>query len=368
MNVFRARKVAGGKHRRLEIYYLGALCCCCALACLLWTSVGTIRSLKERSIGIRTKKKGHDDVSNASNYDYDSDSDSDSDSNTKTIITRMFINPTDANSNANLSHGTNDETSHIDAINNSTIGVNHADFGDSTMIIQQSSASSHQNIARSPTGGDRNSTDSDWDDNKPYFIVHIGPSKTGTTTIQKESVALEDVLARDDYVYMGKFSKRKYQLHGYRALKQDSCLFETESYLLNNTGKDHHQALAMDVPCWNERMTNLQQFHKNVVVSEEAYSFSLLQKLLNAISTAFRDWNLLYVVTYRRYAEWMLSALKQKHYRVQCVGEKSKWYVNATRGGRLCLEPMHFLNWKQYNKEVISNYGTDQDQECKHSS
>ena len=250
-----------------------------------------------------------DQYHNQLSYTNVSHSDSHSDS---TTVASMILHPRDANT-ANLSHGTHDKT---------------------------------------------NSTDWDWDDNKPYFIVHIGPSKTGTTTIQKESVALEDVLAHDDYVYMGRHAQRKYLKQGYKALKEDSCLFETESYLLNDTGKDK-ALMATDVPCWNNRMSNLQQYHKNIVVSEEALSYRLPQNALNAIHTAFRDWNLLYhVATYRRYAEWMLSALKERQSKGNCVGAKSKWYVNATQVGSLCLEPMRFLPWKIYANEVISNYGT----------
>jgi len=37
-------------------------------------------------------------------------------------------------------------------------------------------------------------------DSKPYLVVHIGPSKTGTSTTQKDSFMFTDVLDLDGYL------------------------------------------------------------------------------------------------------------------------------------------------------------------------
>ena len=89
------------------------------------------------------------------------------------------------------------------------------------------------------------------------------------------------------------------------------------------------------MPCWNERVAKLNTLYlKNstsIIWSDEAYSFARntkvhTQHVYETFRTIFEDdWNLLFVVAYRRYAEWLLSSLKQRHLKVHCVGEKSAW-------------------------------------------
>ena len=44
---------------------------------------------------------------------------------------------------------------------------------------------------------------------KPYFYIYVGPGKTGTTTVQDTFSKLdkEGILEKDNYVYLGRFSR-----------------------------------------------------------------------------------------------------------------------------------------------------------------
>jgi len=167
--------------------------------------------------------------------------------------------------------------------------------------------------------------------NKPYLIVHIGPSKTGTSTLQHDSCDFEEALALDNYIYGGRYSKREYHQASF-ILDEDVCLYETEAYLLNFTStKNHTENKAIDVPCWKEKISKFNKFsNSNFVISDEAFSYYATNKknlkyyaALNTVLSS--DWNLFYVVTYRRYAEWLLSAIKENNPKAKCSGRESEW-------------------------------------------
>eukprot|EP00554_Chaetoceros_debilis_P008410 CAMPEP_0194104682 /NCGR_PEP_ID=MMETSP0150-20130528/5019_1 /TAXON_ID=122233 /ORGANISM="Chaetoceros debilis, Strain MM31A-1" /LENGTH=561 /DNA_ID=CAMNT_0038792311 /DNA_START=41 /DNA_END=1723 /DNA_ORIENTATION=- len=244
--------------------------------------------------------------------------------------------------------------------------------------------------------------------NKPNLIMHIGPSKTGTSTIQKSSRTFTNILAKDAYIYAGKFGVIKPAKKATnKILKVDDCFFETEAYLLNRTrtaGKgsgsgsgsgssgnstdtdDGHRnnsnknnnKKATDVPCWKKRVARLNTLYlennTNVIWSDEAYSFAgntkvHTQHVYEIFRTIFQDdWNLSFVVTYRRYAEWLLSALKQSHHRVRCVGEKSAWHTKERDkpSNNKCQTPykfvlqsfkeLKFIGKKQEKDKKVQNY------------
>jgi len=66
---------------------------------------------------------------------------------------------------------------------------------------------------------------------------------------------------------------------------------------------------------------------KHLLISDEDYSFRKHSKqYYDNMKIVFQDWNLLYIVTYRRYGEWILSYIKEQHAsQEKCVGEKSIW-------------------------------------------
>jgi len=185
----------------------------------------------------------------------------------------------------------------------------------------------------------------EWDDNiDPYMIMHIGPSKTGTTTIQKNSRDFTDALALDGYIYGGSSAGKKYRDITAEIFEIDNCMKQTISYLRNHTNP---ATKAVDVPCWASRMSDLMKIQpRNFVVSgvpdftKTVHSKSYYDE----VKVAFKDWNLLFVVTYRRYAEWLLSVLKEKSAN-RCVTKGVTWESNR------CKNKLDFLEYHTYLKD-----------------
>jgi len=148
---------------------------------------------------------------------------------------------------------------------------------------------------------------------RPTLVVHIGPSKTGSSTIQRDSCEFSDSLKMDNYIYAGMFSGRDMKRIEVRLLANDNCLYIVRDYL----STDDSGRRAMDIPCWQERMKGVVEGNvsKNVILSNEGYSYSsdiLFNKTYHsALQIAYRDWDFLIVATYRRYAEWVVSVVKQ---------------------------------------------------------
>ena len=98
-------------------------------------------------------------------------------------------------------------------------------------------------------------SDSDYvDPTKPFLIIHIGPSKTGTSTIQRESVSFQQqgYLAADNYTYIGKFSDSSLRRPTKAAnlLDHSKCLEEAASAWRMN-GTDFRE-----YPCWKLEESN----------------------------------------------------------------------------------------------------------------
>jgi hypothetical protein len=79
--------------------------------------------------------------------------------------------------------------------------------------------------------------------------------------------------------------------------------------------------------CWKERTLGIRAYHanhSNIIVSDEHFSYE--KQLANVCNdpdywstlrkSLFVDWNLIVVVTYRRYAEWILSVAKEVNQKV----------------------------------------------------
>jgi len=211
----------------------------------------------------------------------------------------------------------------------------------------------------------RDNTRSSHKKNKPNLIVHIGPAKTGTSTLQKNSRDFTNVLAMDGYIYAGKFGIQQQREAIQDIFDVNDCLFVTEAYLQNHSLNNTNGRLgtegvlkAKDNSCWKTRVTKMDKYLENntsIIISDEVYSInskrqSRSKREYEALRAVFQDWDLSFVVTYRRYAEWMLSALKQKH-SWQCVGEKIDWKGQ-------CQTPINFIknNWKKHNSTSTNMY------------
>ncbi|CAB9528895.1 expressed unknown protein [Seminavis robusta] len=179
---------------------------------------------------------------------------------------------------------------------------------------------------------------------RPSMIIHIGPSKTGTSTIQRESISLQPFLTRDNFVYIGKFAESKYRRASKAAmlLKNDGCFQEAAAaWKYNNSNFN-------DTECWMGRMSGIMKYyHQNIsmILSDEGYSYKGRfdnHTYYQLLRVAFQDWNVVVVPTYRRYAEWLLSASKEVN-RKGCLNPNAPWKHND---GKKCKDL-----WKMMDRD-----------------
>jgi len=231
------------------------------------------------------------------------------------------------------------------------IVYNHSTFMDSMNTSEAKYEQMTPTLLQTTSLDDKNSQNTfDWNDNtKPYLIFHIGPSKTGTTTIQiiSKSSDFTDALALDGYAYKGLYSREKDDRHiAKNVFKNDDCLNETVSYLQTHTNLD---TKALDVPCWASRMTRfIQPQPINFFMSDEEdfTKYPRTSEDYNSLKVAFKDWNLLFVVTYRRYAEWLLSALKEK-FTGRCIAKRVTWESERCENIWASLEQFAYMKDKE---------------------
>ena len=198
--------------------------------------------------------------------------------------------------------------------------------------------------------------------NKKFLLIHIGPSKTGTTTIQKDSGedrGYRHALQQDQTLYVGKFhSKQDPRIQAWRSALDcmKTHIFGAKgnySYAVNEKGdtiivpilhrsvhdtkkKKKKKQLFID-HCWQQQgtttnpndtlmmngTTTLQEM--NIVISDEGYSYKLekLREKIQMYHTIFVDYlhyeEVIIVGTYRRYYDWLPSTWKE-HMKNFCFG------------------------------------------------
>ena len=164
---------------------------------------------------------------------------------------------------------------------------------------------------------------------RPSFIIHVGPSKTATTTLQHDCRDMADVLRLDNYVYLGKGRNVKRGRRPRRHSVLDKTLMDRRC--LQALAEESQKQLKdySSVPCWKPFMEEVENYYRSghsIILSSEHYSstespfydehgkyFDALAEALHQLLQDRDKWNVLVVVGYRRYMEWVASALKQLH-------------------------------------------------------
>lgn len=186
-----------------------------------------------------------------------------------------------------------------------------------------------------------NSSSFQFHPDKRSLVLHIGPSKTGTTSIQMESRDMPEALKRDNYIYVGRYAgviNRAVR----PLLSNDDCLYRVSDYLLQeDEDSDNLERRGTDIPCWRDKLAKVNRVQNNtsIIWSDEAFSYgngiSRNETHLAALRVAFRDWNFLVVPTYRRYAEWTVSVTKEMQSKA-CLDENHKGAHWPDLGGCPC--------------------------------
>lgn len=203
--------------------------------------------------------------------------------------------------------------------------------------------------------------------NKPSLIIHIGPSKTASSTLQNESTTFQVPLAADKFIYLGQFADRKVRLPSHAAdlLNNDDCLQKASSawQLSNGEHPNSNNATFADTECWKTKTQRLQEYYNkniSVILSDEKWSFLNQyrgkndQSYYKMLRVAFQEWNVVVVPTYRRYTEWIVSVSKQYN-SATCLAPDALWPED---GGKACLSVWKrisvFVRQKDYTAMYIN--------------
>lgn len=142
-------------------------------------------------------------------------------------------------------------------------------------------------------------------DNKPLFVLHVGPAKTGTTTIQWFAAEQEELLQKDNIYYLGHWPSEKnlHRLYNFCVLPE-----KMNDELCNRK--------------WAEFETEIDKHHAqnhNILVSEELFSNIILrgedsrELLLDRLVPLQHKWRVRVIFTHRRYFEWLPSRYYQNY-------------------------------------------------------
>jgi hypothetical protein len=138
------------------------------------------------------------------------------------------------------------------------------------------------------------------DSTRPLFVLHVGPPKTASTTLQHFLDLYQPLLSQDNYTFFG------------------PARSPIRTGLSRQCGRNVRKARNHDkpieqVPCWKDMLDALRELRlqgNHVIVSEENMAAKEIK--LPLVQDILKDWNVRIVVSYRRYQEWIVSAKNQE--------------------------------------------------------
>lgn len=172
---------------------------------------------------------------------------------------------------------------------------------------------------------------------KPYFVLHVGPPKTATTSIQCGLDELSAELAKEDsYYFVGK-----------RCPRFNGTMANGEAGI-----PGHHLMMGLIEANPHsrgfEKLKTRMDFHRargnSIIFSIEAMSNHLEDRpeTWNLFMSLFEGWNVRIVVGYRHYFDWIRSMYFQQH-----IGKKYKEKWPEQRG----LPQPSFQEFLEYHLE-----------------
>lgn len=191
---------------------------------------------------------------------------------------------------------------------------------------------------------------------KPYIILHFGPAKTGTSTLQNEMSLWKDrVFELDNVLYggayyvpgkhmgrldvQGKFMDAGFKCQGEMAKARVEWELER-----NGTLKEH---LQKTVPCFVQILAGLRPYHVNgtsLIFSNELKGIEQASRRIPgykhrvpfdwfSIAEALGDeWNFILLIGHRPYLDWIPSA----KFQVDKYSPKKKRMNMWVRCGHIC--------------------------------
>jgi hypothetical protein len=142
----------------------------------------------------------------------------------------------------------------------------------------------------------------------PVLVILVGPPKTATTTLQTylTDPKTQADLRKDNYLYQGRFATERSENKRTLLLRE---LMNGKCKQKNKRAREQKQTMP---ECWNSftgELDRLYQTRQNVILVEENLSDACFD--LPTFQQATAKWQVLIVVTYRRFWSWLPSFKNQ---------------------------------------------------------
>ena len=278
-----------------------------------------------------------------------------------------------------------------------------------------SSSSSPQSFNNNNNNNNNNGKNSR---DKPYIVIHVGPPKTGSTTIQfaLEHLNASGILAQDNYRYddylveriMSKKCSWKLLSHRKKFYKKNMHATNNVASTSNKNGttnnrddesndgdsdiniphfndilneeKGYNDRLASslidNVDCWNKTIRLLQPYLEtktNLMYSGEPWSFKshrvwsqthfTMIDWKSIYITLSKDWNILVVFGYRRYYEWLVSSHQQLNRYTPSKVETKDWPKKGQKHNRYSINKIPVPQTRESMFKLLYRYSDDLKQE-----
>lgn len=199
-----------------------------------------------------------------------------------------------------------------------------------SIVEQFHGGSSSTSIIRSPSSprNHTSSNDKTATPSRPVAFLHVGPRKTGTTSIQTALFELSKrgVLSQDNYVFLGKPESNitaddQWSFHNYI----HECMG-----LISEAKKDEEFCQGVQQWIHTKLQEHASQGH-NLIWSDEDVLRAVQNQpqYLRELAHLFQDFEIKVVVGYRLYYEWILSEYYQEQ--KQGIGKHTKHRMQTYR-------------------------------------
>jgi hypothetical protein len=171
--------------------------------------------------------------------------------------------------------------------------------------------------------------------NKSRLVLHVGPPKTATTSIQTDLTAFEESLKSDGYEYAGRFYRSFTNLQGNASTRREDSRLQKSATSVFKACKELPRT-----NCFRDFVVELDKYEagQKVIISDESLSSWREEDVMALREAIGNEWDVLVVVGYRRLYEWLPSTKFQRERIDRWSAVKSNWPGPGLKG--LPLDPL----------------------------
>ena len=200
--------------------------------------------------------------------------------------------------------------------------------------------------------------------NKRRLILHVGPSKTATTSLQTDLSSLQGELHADGFAYAGRyyFPYTNATTGDFYLNRSETPLLEAAHSMLKRCELVPRSDCCATFSDQLDTYPGSKKQSRNIILSEEPFGNQWREaKDWKAIRTAIGDhWQVTVVVGYRRFYAWLPSARFQRERIDRNPAQKGPWPDNCGREIRPFF-PDWWKHWQgtfSYTANILEALGS----------